>query len=325
MPRPLAEGPRQHVGSVAHGETVGIGWRHPHYAELLERRPALAFLEVHSENFFAPGGAALAVLEQGRAHYPISLHGVGLSLGSALGLDSWHLDQLARLVQRIDPVRVSDHACFARGSFQGNVVHAADLLPIPFTTEALDVLCTHVNQVQDRLQRVFLVENLSAYLRWNVSAAERVWMEAEFLTTLARRTGCQLLVDVNNIYVNALNAQIRFGETVDPVQSCRDWLNAIPADVVGELHLAGHCHVSDEHGDIVVDDHGSRVCNTVWDLYRHAIVRFGAVPTLIEWDTDVPVLDVLLDEAEHARSHAASVLGGERHRFAGKHTAGALV
>ncbi len=274
----------------------------------MERQPALAFLEVHSENFFAPGGAALAVLEQGRTHYPISLHGVGLSLGSATGLDTWHLDQLARLVQRIDPVRVSDHAAFARGSFQGTSVHAADLLPLPFTTEALDVLCAHVNQVQDRLQRVFMVENLSAYLRWNVDAAERIWTETEFLTTLARRTGCQLLVDVNNIYVNALNAQIRFGETADALQSCRDWLNAIPANVVGEIHLAGHCHVNDEHGDIVIDDHGSRVSSAVWDLYRHAITRFGSVPTLIEWDTDVPALDVLLDEAECARDQAARAL-----------------
>ncbi len=285
---------------------VGIGWRHPHYAELLERQPALGFLEVHSENFFALGGAAVAVLEAGRSHYPISLHGVGLSLASAVGLDVWHLDQLASLVQRIDPVRVSDHASFARGTFQGSVVHAADLLPIPFTTASLDVLCAHVQQVQDRLQRVFMVENLSAYLRWNVPEAERVWRETEFLTTLARRTGCHLLVDVNNIYVNALNANIRFGDATDPLQSCRDWLNAIPADVVGELHLAGHCRVNDAHGDIVIDDHGSRVCDAVWDLYRHAIDRFGTVPTLIEWDTDVPALDVLLDEAVRARAHGAA-------------------
>jgi uncharacterized protein (UPF0276 family) len=321
MPPPATQGLQQPAGDV---DTVGIGWRHPHYAELLERRPALAFLEVHSENFFAPGGASLAVLERGRSHYPVSLHGVGLSLGSAAGLDTWHLDQLARLVQRIDPVRVSDHACFARGTFQGRMVHAADLLPIPFTTEALDVLCAHVNQVQDRLRRPFMVENLSAYLRWNASDAERVWSETEFLTALARRTGCCLLVDVNNIYVNALNAQIRFGDTVEPMQSCRDWLDAIPREVVGEIHLAGHCHVNDEHGEIVVDDHGSRVCREVWDLYRHAIARFGAVPTLMEWDTDVPALDVLLDEAQRARALAALVLGGAQRLSAPTASAGAL-
>ncbi len=282
---------------------VGVGWRHPHYAQLLDERPALDFLEVHSENFFAPGGAALAVLEQGRAHYPISLHGVGLSLGSATGLDEWHLAQLARLVRRIEPVRVSDHAAFARGLFRGQTVHAADLLPLPFTTEALNVLCAHVQQVQDRLQRPFMVENLSAYLRWQVPAGEAAWHEAAFLGTLARRTGCQLLVDVNNIYVNALNAQLA-DPALDALQVCRDWLDAIAPGVVGELHLAGHCRVTDAHGTLVVDDHGSRVCPAVWDLYRHALQRFGAVPTLVEWDTDIPALDVLLAEAQQARGLA---------------------
>jgi len=294
--------------SDASVDHVGVGWRHAHYAELLERSPPLDFLEVHSENFFAEGGAALAVLDRGRAQYPISLHGVGLSLGSAAGLDDWHLDQLARLVRRVDPVRVSDHASFARGRFRGSTVHAADLLPIPFGTESLDVLCANVSRVQDRLQRVFMVENLSAYLRWNATGDERVWVETEFLATLARRTGCQLLVDVNNIYVNALNAQLREGVTLVPVQSCRDWIDAIPADVVGEIHLAGHCLVSDAQGAIVIDDHGSRVGDAVWDLYRHAIARFGSVPTLIEWDTDVPALDVLLDEAKRTRTHCAEVL-----------------
>jgi uncharacterized protein (UPF0276 family) len=288
---------------------VGIGWRHPHYAELLQRQPVVDFLEVHSENFFAAGGAALAVLEQGRQNYPVSLHGVGLSLGSAVGLDAWHLDQLAALVQRIDPVRVSDHAAFARGSFQGAVVHAADLLPLPFTTEALDVLCSNVQRVQERLQRVLLVENLSSYLTWTSPTDALGGDEAVFLTELTRRTGCQLLVDVNNIYVNALNAQRR-GQVIDPVQSCRIWLNAIPATAVGELHLAGHCHVSDVHGDIVIDDHGSRVCEAVWSLYNHAIQRFGCVPTLLEWDTDVPALDVLLDEAARARTVCLSAPPG---------------
>jgi uncharacterized protein (UPF0276 family) len=276
----------------------------------MERLPALDFLEVHSENFFAKGGAALAVLEQARSHYDVSLHGVGLSLGSAVGLDAGHLEQLAQLVQRVDPVRVSDHASFARGAYQGALAHAADLLPLPFTSEALDVLCANVARVQDRLQRTILVENLSAYLSWHVPDGERGWTETAFLSSLASRTGCQLLVDVNNIYVNARNAQLRYGACADPVQSCREWLDAIPPAAVGELHLAGHCHVNDAHGEIVIDDHGSRVCDAVWDLYQHAIGRFGAVPTLIEWDTDVPALDVLLDEAERARTHCHAVLGG---------------
>lgn len=280
---------------------VGIGWRHPHHAALLEQRPALDFIEVHSENFFAPGGAALAVLREGRECYPVSLHGVGLSLGSAVGIDPWHLDQLARLVRAIDPVRVSDHASFARGPG----AHAADLLPVPMSHAALDAMCANVGRVQDRLHRPIAVENLSAYVRWAGAEMD----EPVFLNTLAQRTGCQLLVDVNNLYVNALNAlnaQLR-GETGEPLDHCRRWLDAIAPAHVAELHLAGHVHC----GDIVIDDHGSRVHGDVWALYRHAVQRFGAVPTLIEWDTDVPELGVLLDEAAHARSLAQTALAPE--------------
>jgi uncharacterized protein (UPF0276 family) len=280
---------------------VGIGWRQPHYARVLEELPPIDFLEVHSENFFAQGGAALAVLEQARTHYPISLHGVGLSLGSALGIDEWHLEQLARLVDRIDPVRVSDHASFARGTYQGKTVHASDLLPLPFTAQALDVLCNNVDQVQNRLRRSLMVENLSAYIRWTASDHDVTLQETDFLNTLARRTGCLLLVDVNNIYVNALNA-VRNGQLVDPQVACMEWLNAIAPQSVGELHLAGHCHMTDEHGDMVIDDHGSRVSEPVWNLYSHAVSRFARVPTLIEWDTDIPTLDVLLDEVALAKA-----------------------
>jgi uncharacterized protein len=303
--------PPTDVSNLQHS-WVGVGWRQPHYGELLQQQPPLGFVEVHSENFFAPGGAALSVLEQGRAHYPVSLHGVGLSLGAAAGLDPWHLDQLARLVKHIDPVRVSDHASFARGSFNGATVHASDLLPIPFSAEALNVLSANVQQVQDRLQRRFLVENLSSYLNWQPDPNEPALQEPDFLSALARRTGCGLLIDVNNIYVNALNAQIN-GEPGDPVQRCLRWLDGIaPADV-GEIHLAGHCRVQPVPGDealgeIVIDDHGSRVCDEVWQIYAHAIARFGAVPTLIEWDTDIPALDVLLAEAAHAHAVLTSTL-----------------
>lgn len=276
---------------------VGIGLRHPHYAEVLETRPALDFLEVHSENFFGDGGAALAVLAEARGHYAISLHGVGLALGSAAGIDAQHLAQLARLVERIEPVRVSDHACFARGLAGGAPVHAADLLPIPFNDAALDVLCDNVQRVQDRLRRTLLVENLSAYLGW--SASDQA--EPEFLVALCKRTGCQLLVDVNNLYVNALNAGAS-----DPLQACRHWLDAIAPGMVGEVHLAGHRHVSDAHGEIVIDDHGCRVDAAVWQLYRHALQRFGPVPSLIEWDTDLPPLAVLLDEVATARTMAVA-------------------
>jgi uncharacterized protein len=284
---------------------IGIGWRHPHYKELLENKPSahsIDFLEVHSENFFGAGGAALAVLREGRAHYPISLHGVGLALGSAVGIDDWHLDQLATLVAHIDPIRVSDHACFARGTLnrlnKSQTAHAADLLPIPFSNEALNVMATNVQKVQDRLKRSIAVENLSAY----VSCEGSEMVETDFLNALAQRTGCQLLVDVNNIYVNALNDQINdkiIGLTDYAMAQCTRWIDAIAPDYVAEIHLAGHI----DCGDIVIDDHGSRVKEPVWTLYRHAIKRFGNIPTLIEWDTDIPALDVLLAEAELARGH----------------------
>ena len=278
---------------------VGIGWRHPHYAELLESLPALDFIEVHSENFFAAGGAALATLKKARAHYPVTLHGVGLALGSACGIDAWHLDQLAQLVAHIEPLRVSDHACFARAGWSAApgdarlTVHAADLLPIPFNNAALDVMCANVQRVQDRLQRPLLVENLSAYLCFE--GADRT--EPVFLSELAQRTGCQLLVDVNNLYVNALNERLT-GSTQDPIQTCIAWLNQIPKRAVGELHVAGHAVCA----DIVIDDHGSRVCDAVWQIYRHAQYRFGGVPALVEWDTDIPPLQVLLEEANSAKS-----------------------
>jgi uncharacterized protein (UPF0276 family) len=274
---------------------VGIGWRQPHYRELLERAPALSFLEVHSENFFADGGAALSVLQQARGSYPVSLHGVGLALGSAAGLDDWHLEQLARLVDRVDPVRVSDHACFARAprASGGPVVHANDLLPIAFTNASLDIMAANVERVQRRLKRPILVENLSYYLRW----ADQGLAEAEFFNQLARRTGCGVLLDVNNLVVNALNA----GD--DPVKSACDFVDALDAASVGEIHLAGY----DDSGEIVIDDHGSRVHAPVWQVYRHAVARLGAVPALIEWDTGVPALDVLLDEAAMASRVQAGV------------------
>jgi uncharacterized protein len=283
---------------------IGIGWRHPHYKEMLEMHAqsdllGIDFLEVHSENFFGAGGPALAMLHKGREKYPISLHGVGLGLGSAVGLDDWHLDQLATLVANIDPIRVSDHACFARANLsnQANsqtIHHAADLLPIPFSSEALNVICANVEKVQDRLQRPIAVENLSAYVTCEGSEMP----ETAFLNALAQRTSCQLLIDVN-IYVNALNDQLH-GLKADPLAQCIGWIDAIHPTHVAEIHLAGHI----DCGDIVIDDHGSRVKPPVWALYQHATQRFGNTPTLIEWDTDIPALDVLLAEAAMARSYA---------------------
>jgi uncharacterized protein len=281
-------------------QRVGIGLRQPHYAELLETRPALGFLEVHAENFFADGGAALALLHEARASYPISLHGVGLSLGSACGLDAWHLERLARLVERIEPVRVSDHASFARAPRHdgGAVSHLNDLLPIAFTQASLELMAANVSQVQDRLRRPILVENLSAYLRW----ADDTLAEPAFFNALARRTGCGLLLDVNNLVVNALNAG------VEPVRAACDWIDALDPGIAGEMHLAGY----DASGDLVIDDHGSRVRAPVWQVYEHALQAVGALPTLVEWDTEVPALEVLLGEArEAARLQSVLVPRGE--------------
>jgi uncharacterized protein len=282
----------------------GIGWRHPHYAAVLEQKPRVGFLQVHSENFFGAGGAGLATLQAARAHYPISLHGVGLSLGSAIGIDEWHLEQLSALVERIEPVRVSDHACFARGLIHGQVVHAADLLPIPFTHASLDVLCANVQRVQDRLKRPLLIENLSAYLHY----AQADYSEAGFFAQLVQRTGCQLLLDVNNVLVNALNAQVR--ERTEPrdhaaaLSEAMIFLDALPSDCVGEMHVAGHCEMQ----DIVIDDHGSAVGEPVWQLYAYAVQRFRDAPALIEWDTNIPALQVLLDHVHHMDTLRAQVL-----------------
>ena len=269
---------------------TGIGWRHAHERDLLQGRPALPFVEVHSENFFAEGGASMALLREARSAYGVSLHGVGLSLGSAVGLDAWHLDRLAALVRHIDPVRVSDHASFARAPRRaGQVpVHASDLLPVAFTPASLDILAANVQRVQDRLGRPIGVENLSAYLGW----ADDAMPEAEFFAALARRTGCWLLLDVNNLVVNALNTG-----AADPVRAACDFIDALPPSAVGEIHLAGFSRTGD---GLVVDDHGSRIHPPVWQAYAHAIARLGAVPTLVEWDTALPAFDVLLAEAREA-------------------------
>lgn len=305
-----------HSHTASAPPVAGVGWRQPHYTQVLAEKPALAFLEVHSENFFAPGGAALAVLMAGRAHYPISLHGVGLSLGSATGLDDWHLDQLALLSERVDPIRISDHASFARGNWHRAhttlPVHAADLLPVPWTNEALAAMAANVQRVQDRLRRPIAVENLSAYLQW----AEADWSEPAFLAELSRRTGCGLLVDVNNLMVNARNRHLANPtmSSAKLVAECCGWINELtrclgptPArashthhPAIAEIHLAGHTHA----GDIVIDDHGSRVSEPVWAVYAHALACWGPVPSLIEWDTDLPALDVLLAEAHHTEQLA---------------------
>ncbi len=277
---------------------VGIGYRQPHYAQVIAEHPALAFLEVHSENFFAPGGAAQQVLRNAREHYPISLHGVGLALGSAVGIDERHLDSLVTLANDIEPVRVSDHLCFARAPLTSDdVIHGSDLLPPAFTQQSLDIFSNNIDRVQHRLQRPILIENISSYVRWTDST----FTEPEFLNLLCEHTGCKLLVDVNNVMVNALNdAQTH----ASPVAATCAWLDAIAPRHVAEMHLAGYC----ETGKWVIDDHGSCVHAPVWAAYAHAVKCFGAIPTCIEWDTNVPPLTTLLDEVALATAVVRNAL-----------------
>jgi len=259
---------------------AGIGLRAPHVAELCRSRPQIGWLEVHCENYFVDGGPALSALESIRADYPISLHGVGLSLGSADALDAEHLARLRRLATWIDPSAVSEHLCWSHVDGR----HLNDLLPLPLTDEALTLLCDRIDAVQSALRRPLLVENVSTYVRFTADTIA----EWDFVAAVAAKSGCKLLFDVNNVYVNAVN------HGFDP----RAYLAAIPADAVAEIHLAGF----DDSGPCLIDTHGSRVAPPVWALYRSAIARFGPKPTLIEWDTDIPALDVLLDEAAQAQA-----------------------
>jgi uncharacterized protein (UPF0276 family) len=276
------------VDSFAHDSSarslgIGIGLRAPHYRDFLEQRPKVDWLEVHTENYFDRGSRDSHVLQQLREHYPVSLHGVGLGIGSARGFSERHLARVREVVERIEPVLVSEHLCW--GAVDDR--HLNDLLPLPLTPEALELVCERVHRVQDALRRRILLENVSTYVRYRAD----VMGETEFLAEVARRTGCGVLLDVNNLYVNQCNhgedAQLAM-ESVEPSS-------------VGEIHLAGHL-VTDE---AVIDHHGARVDDKVWRLYEHALERFGSVPTLIEWDTDIPALDVLLVEAQRARDAVA--------------------
>ncbi|KDP86635.1 hypothetical protein CF70_006215 [Cupriavidus sp. SK-3] len=258
---------------------AGVGLRFRHHQVVAEERPAVAWFEVHTENYMG-GGSAPGYLDAIRRDYPISLHGVGLSLGSAEGLDLAHLARVREVVARIEPGLVSEHLSW---SVAGGT-YLADLLPLPMTEEALAIVCRHVDQVQDVLRRRILVENPSTYLRFSHSTIP----EWEFLAEVARRTGCGILCDVNNIYVSASNHG----------WDAMTYLGALPQAAIGEIHLAGHSVRQLEPGRTLrIDDHGSRVAPAVWALYEAALQRFGPVPTLIEWDTDVPALEILMEEA----------------------------
>ena len=271
---------------------AGIGLRFPHHEAVAATRPAVAFLEVHAENYFG-GGRVRRILEDLRRDYPLSVHGVGLSLGSAHGLDGSHLERLASLVSVMQPALVSEHLSWSRSPEH----YLADLLPLPLTEEALQVMCRHVEQTQERLGRRILIENPSTY----VQLSQSLISEWEFIAELAARTGCGMLCDVNNIFVSAGNHG----------WDAHHYLRSLPPHIVGEIHLAGHALRTLPDGSTLrVDTHGARVSAAVWSLYEEALRRFGPQPTLIEWDTDIPSLEVLIDEAGTAAQVLDHVLAG---------------
>ncbi|MFZ6816556.1 DUF692 domain-containing protein [Undibacterium sp. Rencai35W] len=267
---------------------VGIGLRSQHYRDFLHASVDIGWLEVHSENYFGDGGYDLHVLQTLRQDYPVSLHGVGLGLGSAQGFSQTHLHKLKKLVHRIQPALVSEHLCW--GAIAGR--HLNDLLPLPLRQDALALMCERVDQLQNLLQRSVLIENVSTYLRF----AEDEMSEATFLVELARRTGCGILLDVNNLFVNQHN----HGESADAALL---ELTHLPKGVIGEIHLAGHLR-SD---DCLIDHHGCSVAPEVWGLYERACTLFSPdIPVLIEWDTDIPALPVVLAEAAKAGLYRAN-------------------
>jgi uncharacterized protein (UPF0276 family) len=261
---------------------AGIGLRFQHHQAVLECPPDVSFMEVHTENYMG-GGAAIRCLEAARGNYPVSLHGVGLSLGSAEGLDPGHLQRIKQVAERIEPGLMSEHIAW---SVSGGA-YLADLLPLPMTEEALDIVCRHVDQMQNTLRRKILVENPSTYMQFRHSTIP----EWEFMAAVAARTDCGILCDINNIFVSAKNHG----------WNASTYVAALPIEAIGEIHLAGHSVRELADGSALrIDDHGSCVADEVWSLYADALRRFGPIPTLIEWDNNIPPLEALLAQARHA-------------------------
>lgn len=260
---------------------AGVGLRSPHLAQMVRERPATGFLEIHAENYLLPS-PALAAVEDLRRDYPLSIHAVGLSLGSAEGLDAAHLERVVGLVKRLQPAFVSEHLSWSRSGGR----YLNDLLPLPYTEETLSVVADNVDRLQQALGRQVSLENPSCYLAFGHSTLS----EPEFLSELVERTGCGLLLDANNIHVTAHNLRL------DP----QDWLRTLPGTAITQYHLAGHA-VNDADGEpVLIDDHGSCVSDAVWQLFAASVARFGPKPALVEWDTDIPPLPVLLEEAARA-------------------------
>lgn len=268
--------------NISAGINTGIGLRSAHTAEIIASLPSVGFLEAHSENYFRIGGAPFEHLMKCRETYPISLHGVGLSLGSGGGVSEEHLQKLKTLVDIVQPALVSEHVSWSAADGKS----VPDLLPLPMTREALGILCTNISRVQDVLQRKILIENPSSYLSF--TGAEMA--EADFLAEAAQKTGCGILLDVNNIHVSAHNMNF----------DARAYVDALPAGIVDEIHVAGYQVNTIGTDEFFIDAHNHPVYDDVWSLYAHALSRFGDTPTLVEWDADLPPLAVLVAEARKA-------------------------
>ena len=265
----------------------GLGLRRTHYADFLETEVPVDFVEVISENYMVEGGKPLRILEEIRARHPVILHGVSMSVGSAQGLDEDYLDRLAALSRRIDPLWVSDHLCWTRTSAH----NSHDLLPLPLTGEALDVVCANIDRAQEKLGRAMLFENPSSYLTF----PEDEMSEWAFLSEMAQRTGCYLLLDVNNVYVSAQNHGF----------SASEYIAGLPLDRVRQIHLAGHTPATEERS-LVIDTHDREVCDEVWALFREVAALTGPVATMIERDDAIPPLSDLLHELDRARMIVAA-------------------
>ncbi len=263
---------------------IGLGFKPEHFRDIVAAPGAVGFFEVHAENYMGDGGAPHAMLAALHEHHALSIHGVGLSIGGAGPLDRDHLARLRKLVQRYQPESFSEHLAWS----SHGAAWLNDLLPLPYTNETLSTIAAHIDQVQDMLGCQMLLENPATYVTFGSST----WSETDFLTELVRRTGCGLLLDINNVFVSATNHRF------DP----RTYLAAIPLEAVGEIHLAGHDTEELPSGALLIDSHGAPVADPVWTLYSDVLSRNGPLPTLIEWDTDVPAFPVLLAEAERAKA-----------------------
>ncbi len=262
---------------------AGLGLRFPYHQEILDTKPDIGWLEIHPENYFG-GGEPLFFLEKIREHYPLSFHAVGLSLGSTEPVDLDHIRQLKALIDRFDPFQFSDHASW---SASGNA-HLNDLLPLPYTQESLTTLSCNIEQVQDAFGQTILIENPSTSLAFQ----EDEMSEPAFLNALTQRTGCDLLLDVNNIYVQSVNHHF------DP----KHYIDEITTQTIKEIHLAGHTVEKEAGHTLLIDTHSAVVCDKVWELYDYTLRIHGSHHTLIEWDQDYPPLSVLLEETSHVKN-----------------------